>query len=65
MISHYPTVSMCAEISVFTHVTWNMHTLRTLKKSVNEKLGQVPNVEYINFYTLDRGLSTKVNFSSH
>ena len=28
-ISHYPTVSICAKISVFRHAPPNMHTLTT------------------------------------
>ena len=30
-ISHYPTVSICAKISVFPRVQANMHTLTTAK----------------------------------
>ena len=30
-ISHYPTVSICAKISVFSLVQVNMHTLTTVK----------------------------------
>ena len=30
-ISHYPTVSICAKISVFPRVQVNMHTLTTAK----------------------------------
>ena len=30
-ISHYPTVSICAKISVFPLVQANMHTLTTVK----------------------------------
>ena len=30
-ISHYPTVSICAKISVFPLVQVNMHTLTTVK----------------------------------
>ena len=30
-ISHYPTVSVCAKISVFPRVQANMHTLTTAK----------------------------------
>ena len=30
-ISHYPTVSICAKISVFPRLQANMHTLTTVK----------------------------------
>ena len=38
--SHYPTVSICAKISVFPLIEANMHTLTTVSLGVYENLGQ-------------------------
>ena len=39
-ISRYPTVSICAKISVFPLVQADMHTLITASLGVYENLGQ-------------------------
>ena len=41
-ISHYPTVSICSKISVFSLVQANMHTLTTVK--FGSKLKNLDNV---------------------
>ena len=39
-ISHYPTVSICAKISVFPREKANMHTLTIVNLGVYDNLGQ-------------------------
>ena len=46
-ISHYPTVSMCAKISVFSLVQANMHTLTRVKFGSVRKPWTTFNVKYI------------------
>ena len=46
-ISHYPTVSICAKISVFPHLQANMHTLTTAKFGSVRKPWTTFNVKYI------------------
>ena len=46
-ISHYPTVSICAKISVFPRVQANMHTLTTAKFGSVRKPWTTFNVKYI------------------
>ena len=46
-ISHYPTVSICAKISVFRHLQVNMHTLITAKFGSVRKPRTTFNVQYI------------------
>ena len=46
-ISHYPTVSICAKISVFSLVQANMHTLTTVKFGSGRKPWATSNVKYI------------------
>ena len=46
-ISHYPTVSICAKISVFSRVQAKMHTLTTAKFGGVEKPWTTFNVKYI------------------
>ena len=46
-ISHYPTVSICAKISVFPLVQANMHTLSTAKSGSVRKPWTTFNVKYI------------------
>ena len=46
-ISHYPTVSICAKISVFSLVQANMHTLTTVKFGSVRKPWTTFNVKYI------------------
>ena len=46
-ISHYPTVSICAKISVFPLVQGNMHTLTTVKFGSVRKPWTTFNVKYI------------------
>ena len=45
--SHYPTVSICAKISVFPRLQANMHTLTTAKFGSVRKPWTVFNVKYI------------------
>ena len=46
-ISHYPTVSICANISVFPLVQANMHTPTTVKFGSVPKPWTTFNVKYI------------------
>ena len=46
-ISHYPTVAICAKISVFSLVQTNMHTLTTVKFGSVRKPWTTFNVKYI------------------
>ena len=46
-ISHYPTVPICAKISVFPLVQANMHTLTTAKFGSVQKPWTMFNVKYI------------------
>ena len=46
-ISHYPTVSICAKISVFPLVLANMHPLTTVKFGSVQKPWTTFNVKYI------------------
>ena len=46
-ISHYPTVSVCAKISVFPRVQANMHTLTTAKFGSVQKPWATFNMKYI------------------
>ena len=46
-ISHYPTVSICAKISVFPLVQVNVHTLTTAKFGSVQKPWMTFNVKYI------------------
>ena len=46
-ISHYPTVSSCAKISVFPLVQANVHTLTTVKFGSVGKPWTMLNVKYI------------------
>ena len=46
-ISHYPTVSICAKISVFPRVQANMHTLTTTTFGSVRKPWTTFNVKYI------------------
>ena len=46
-ISHYPTVSICAKISVFPRVQANMHTLTTAKFEGVQKPWTTFTVKYI------------------
>ena len=46
-ISHYPTVSICAKISVFPLVRANVHTLTTAKFGSVRKPWTTFNVKYI------------------
>ena len=46
-IRHYPTVSICAKISVFPLVQANMHTLTTAKFGSVQKPWEMFNVRYI------------------
>ena len=46
-ISHYPTVSICAKISVFPLVQANMHTLTTVKFGSVRKPWTTFNVKHI------------------
>ena len=46
-INHYPTISICAEISVFPRVQANMHTLTTVKFGSVQKPWTTFNVKYI------------------
>ena len=45
--SHYPTISICAKISVFPRVKENMHTLTTVKFGGVRKPWTTFNVKYI------------------
>ena len=46
-ISHYPTVSICAKISVFSLEQANIHTLTTVKFGSVRKPWTTFNVKYI------------------
>ena len=46
-INHYPTVSICAKISVFSLVQANMHTLTRVKFGSVRKSWITFNVKYI------------------
>ena len=46
-ISRYPTVSICAKISVFSLVQVNMHTLTTVKFGSVRKPWTTLNVKFI------------------
>ena len=46
-ISHYPTVSICAKISVFPLLQANMYTITTVKLGSVRKLWTTFNVKYI------------------
>ena len=46
-ISHYPTVSICAKISLFLHLQANIHTLTTAKFGSVKKPWTTFNEKYI------------------
>ena len=50
-VSLYPAVLICAKMSVFNHLTVNMHNVSTFVKGVCENLGQ--RLTWSIFYTCD------------